>query len=162
AALGAADLVAAEAAVLADEVVAAQDLGRLLPAAVADQVGHQVVALDAARLDEASRQHRERPVVERLPAVPLLPLAPLDRGVCAARVNSVALRWPWWQVVQPNFSIGCGLLESTNRSSRGWALYILTCASVNFSDGMSLPRSPGSKPMASSFFLRFERNSTAA
>ena len=42
-------------------------------------------------------------------------------GVWAASSKLVAEPWPEWQMVQPNFSAECGLLESTNRSRRGWA-----------------------------------------
>jgi hypothetical protein len=51
-------------------------------------------------------------------------------GVCVASTNVVALPWPEWQMEQPNFSAGCGLLESTNRSSRGWAAYSLIRAGL--------------------------------
>src|SRR5262249_51196287 len=41
--------------------------------------------------------------------------------------------WPAWQVVQPNFSTGCGLAESANRSRRGWAAYWVIWPGVSVS-----------------------------
>src|SRR4029077_17152063 len=60
-----------------------------------------------------------------------LSLVSLLLGVCAARVKLVALPWPEWHEVQPNFSAGCLLLEPTNNSSRGWAQYSLMRASLS-------------------------------
>lgn len=75
---------AAEAAHLAHQVVAAEQLGGLFLAAVADQVGHLVMALQTGGLDEPAGQHREVPEMIVGPAVllaPLLFLAEVGRRV---------------------------------------------------------------------------------
>ena len=66
----------------------------------------------------------------------------------------MALPWPAWQMVQPNFSIGCGLLESTNRSSRGCDANCVTWPAVRLTVRAWLGRSPGSKPRFSPLSLR--------
>jgi len=74
AALHAGDLMTAEAAQLANEVVAARELGGLVAIALADEVGDLVVALEALGFHEAHGLHGELPVVVGFPAVVLLPL----------------------------------------------------------------------------------------
>src|SRR5207248_1674273 len=81
------NLVAAEAAQLADQVVPLDELRGLDSAAVADQVGDLVVALETAGLGEPLGVHREVPEVDRLPAVLRLPAVPLERVV--GRVHGV-------------------------------------------------------------------------
>ena len=80
------DLVAAVAAVLADQVIALHELRRrrLRELLARLEVDHLVMALQAARLLEPLRQHREDPVVVVEPAVLVVPLVRL-----LGRVRSV-------------------------------------------------------------------------
>ena len=84
AALESGDLMAAEAAALAHEVVAPEELGGLLLAAVADEVGDLVMAFQTGGLDKPAGQHGEVPEVVALPGVllrPLVFLPGIGRGV---------------------------------------------------------------------------------
>src|SRR5262249_16087853 len=83
-------------------------------------------------------------------------------GVCEASTKSVALPWPPWHVVHPNFSAGCGLLASTNRSRRGWTQYSLICASSRLTVRSFVGNSGGSKVNFSPFALRSSRSLRAS
>ena len=76
ASLAAGDFMAAEAAVLADQVVPAHQLRRFVAMIGADQIGHLMMALEAVRLGEPLLRHREFPVagVNVVPLEFLLPL----------------------------------------------------------------------------------------
>ena len=121
AALDPGDLVTAETAVLAHQVEAAQQLGRLLLVPLAHQVRHLIMTFQTARLHEAARQHGELPVVRLVPAVGAFP------GACSGRRPgcgpTAGSRWRCpgrrGRRCSRTSPIGCGLLESTNRSSRG-------------------------------------------
>ena len=79
--LDASDLMATEAAEFADQVVTVDYLGRFDPVAVADQVGHVVVAFQARRFEKAVREHRHVPIMVGLPAVFFVPAFLNDRVV---------------------------------------------------------------------------------
>ena len=81
------DLMASVAAVLADEVIALDQLrsGRLGEPFARFEIDHLVVALQAARLLESLRQHRVDPVVVVEPAVFDMPFMPLFGRVWRVR-----------------------------------------------------------------------------